>query len=226
MDQDTVIEAFSHVVKSRRSVRAFLPRRVEQQTLNAIFELAQTAPSNCNTQPWIAHVVSGEICQQLKQELTSALMRGEFSMDFPYEGKYQGVYRERQVDAANQLYTAMGIAREDKVARNAAFLRNFSFFDAPHAVFLFLPEGFGLREAADVGMYAQNLMLAMTAYGLGSCPQTALGFHAGVVREALSIPDEMKLLFGISFGYEDAANAANKTRINREPIEKAVFFHG
>ena len=36
--------------------------------------------------------------------------------DFPYDG----VYRERQHDAAAQLHSAMGIAREDKTARRVA----------------------------------------------------------------------------------------------------------
>lgn len=225
MDRNILIEAFNDIVCRRHSVRAFLPHRVEKATLEAVFGLAQRAPSNCNTQPWISHVVSGDLCQKVKERLTAALMKGEFSMDFPYEGKYEGVYRDRQYDAAYQLYNAMGIAREDKAGRHSAFLRNFSFFDAPHAVFLFLPEGFGIREAADLGMYAQNLMLAMTAHGIGSCPQTALGFHAGIVRELLSIPEDMKLLFGISFGYEDESQAANKARVGRESLESAVFFH-
>ena len=45
--------------------------------------------------------------------------------------------------------------------RAAATLRNFALFDAPHVAFLFLPAWAGMREAADVGMYAQTLMLAL-----------------------------------------------------------------
>lgn len=225
MKQSDIIEAFGCVVKSRRSVRGFLPRPIDSLTLQQIFELAQCAPSNCNTQPWAAHVVSGEKTAVLKNELTEAIVRGEFSMDFPYEGKYEDVFRDRQFDAANQLYSAMGIAREDKQGRNIAFLRNFSFFDAPHAVFLFMHEKFGMREAIDVGMYAQNLMLAMTAYGIANCPQTALAFHADKVREVLGVSCEMKLLFGISFGFEDVDVPANKARVGRVAVDEAVTFH-
>ena len=225
MDRETLIAAFREVVESRRSVRGFLPDEIPQSTLDAIFTLAQTAPSNCNTQPWIVHVASGEKCQQLREGLTNALMQGQYAMDYPFDGCYHGIYKERQHDAARQLYSAMGIAREDKAGRQLAFLRNFSFFDAPHAVFLFLPEGVGVREAADLGMYAQNLMLAMAAYGVGSCAQTALGFHAELVREVLGVPAEHKLLFGISFGYEDVAVDANRTRVGRLPLAEAVTFH-
>jgi hypothetical protein len=145
-------------------------------------------------------------------------------MDFPYEGKYQGVYKERQHDAAARLYTAMGISREQKDKRNEAFLRNFSFFGAPHAVFLFLPEAAGIREAGDLGMYAQTLMLAMTAYGLASCPQTALSFHADYVREQLGVDSNQKLLLGISFGYEDPENPANDCRVPRAALAETTTF--
>lgn len=217
-------DTFSEVVKQRRSVRGYLSKPVEQSVLNAVFELAQTAPSNCNTQPWQVYVASGEKVQELKRGLSDALLNGQFSMDFPYGGQYDGEYKTRQYDAANQLYSAMGIAREDKERRNEAFMNNFAFFGAPHVAFLFLPEEFGIRESADLGMYAQNLMLAMTAHGLASCPQTALSFSADVVRDVLGVDGNNKLLFGISFGYEDCEQPANRCRVGREPLGKTVHF--
>jgi nitroreductase len=219
-------QAFAEIVNARKSVRGFLPDAVDQAVLDDVFNLAQRAPSNCNTQPWQVHVLGGAKAQQLKDGFVKAMFEGQFSMDFPYDGKYQGVYKERQYDAANVLYSAQAIAREDKDKRNEAFFRNFSFFDAPHAAFLFMPEEFGLREAADVGMYAQNLMLALTAYGLASCPQTALGFHCDLVREVLGIDASQKLLFGISFGFEDTSHPANKAKTGRATLADAVTFHG
>jgi len=225
MKHDEMINVFNNLVRSRHSVRGFKPEAISKTALEQIFSAAQQAPSNCNTQPWQVHVVSAELKDTLAAQLTEAIGKGEFTMDFPYAGRYDNVYKERQYDAANQLYTAMGISREDKVARHEAFLRNFSFFGAPHVAFLFMHESFGLREAADVGMYAQNLMLSMAAHGVGSCPQTALGFHADLVREALAIPSSMKLLFGISFGYEDESDLANKARVAKAALAETVYFH-
>jgi nitroreductase len=145
-------------------------------------------------------------------------------MDFPYDGQYQGVYKERQYQAATDLYSAMGIAREDKAGRNEQFMQNFRFFGAPHVAFIFLPEPFGLREAADCGMYAQSLMLALTAEGLASCPQTALSFNADLVREVLGIGAENKLLFGISFGEEDTDAAVNNCRTQRDTSDNCLRF--
>lgn len=216
---------FDDIVNSRHSLRAFLPQPVPADVLATIFSVAQRAPSNCNSQPWVTHVVSGAKLEHLRAEMPTRFMSGNFTMDFPYDGTYQGVYKERQYGAAQALYDAVNIAREDKVRRNEQFMRNFTFFDAPHVAFLFLPEPFGLREAADLGMYAQTLMLAFTAHGLGSCPQTALSFQADYVREQLGIAASNKLVFGISFGYPDPDDPVNACLTDRAALPDAVTFH-
>jgi nitroreductase len=216
---------FDDIVLSRRSLRAYLPKVADQDTLDQIFSVAQRAPSNCNTQPWTTHVVSGEKLEQLRANMPDRFMSGQFSMDFPYDGSYEGVYKERQYAAAQALYDAVGIERAEKDKRHIQFMRNFTFFDAPHVAFLFLPEPFGLREAADLGMYAQTLMLTLTAHGMGSCPQTALSFQADYVRETLGIDATNKLIFGVSFGYPDMDDASNSCVTDRAAGADAVNFH-
>ncbi|MBD2858406.1 nitroreductase [Spongiibacter sp. KMU-158] len=213
---------FAEIIKQRRSVRAFQANPVPEHTLKTVFELAQRAPSNCNTQPWQVALVSGATLEGLRAELPKVWQAGGMTMDFPYDGSYEGVYKTRQYDAARTLYDAMGIERSDKPARQEQFMRNFTFFGAPHCAFLFLPEPFGLREAADLGMYAQNLMLSMAAHGIASVPQTALGFFANTLREALDIPESQKLMFGISFGFEDGAAPENKALTDRAIFEDVV----
>ncbi|MRI33989.1 nitroreductase [Endozoicomonas sp. OPT23] len=217
-------EAFAQITHDRRSVRAFTKQQASPELLKTVFSLAQRAPSNCNTQPWQTAVVTGDRCRKLSGLFREQLDNNLYQMDFPYTGQYQGAYRDRQVSAASELYSAMGIDRADKAARHEAFLRNFDFFGAPHAAFLFLPENFGLREATDLGMYAQNLMLSLTAHGLVSCPQTALGFACDTVRQELQIDSSMRLLFGISFGYEDKQHPANNCRTPRAEIDECVQF--
>lgn len=219
-------QSFRTIVAQRRSLRAFLPEPLSADELASVFEVAQRAPSNCNTQPWLVHVASGEVIETLRREMPERFMAGQMSMDFPYDGQYAGVYKERQHGAAQALYDAVGVTREDKAGRHEQFMRNFTFFDAPHVAFLFLPAPFGLREAADLGMYAQTLMLSMTAHGLGSCPQTALSFQADYIREVLDIDASNKLLFGISFGRPDPDDPANQCLTDRAALDDTVTFHG
>jgi nitroreductase len=216
--------AFSNLIQARRSVRGFKPEPVDEATLRSIFTLAQHTPSNCNTQPWQVRVVSGAKCEAMRELIPNALASGAGAPDIPYNGKYEGVYRERQYAAAHALYDAMGIARDDRAARQSAMMQNYRFFDAPHAAFLFMSAQFGVREAADVGMYAQSLMLSITAHGLASCPQTTLGYGARAVRESLGVDDSLLLLFGISFGYEDETVPANRARTRKAALGENVIF--
>jgi nitroreductase len=213
-------------VRRRRSVRGFLPDEIPEATLREVFELAQWSPSNCNVQPWTPHVVSGEALKRLRGALVAAGMRDQpIKPDWPADGKFVGIYRQRQVDAAQKLYGAMGVERNDVVGRKMAYIRNHAFFDAPHTVLIFMPEPFDTREAADIGMYAQTLMLALIARGIASCAQGALGLFPEIIREHLGVPANYKLLFGISFGYEDRNIKANAARVGRADIDDAVGFH-
>ena len=216
---------FEQLARSRRSVRGFLPQPVAPEILERIFETAAFAPSNCNTQPWQSHVVSGDMRDRLSNIFMETIAQGKHSLDFPYDAKYEGIFRQRQLDVGILLYKAIGVTREDKEGKRRAFLRNLVFFDAPHVVFIFMPDWCRIREACDVGMYAQNLMLAMGSHGLASCPQTILGYDADSVRRELGIAPQMKLLFGISFGYEDPELPENRIVPERAALDDQVQFH-
>jgi nitroreductase len=216
---------FADIVNKRRSIRAYKPEPVAQDVLDTLFNVSLRAPSNCNTQPWQVHVASGAAVETLRERMPTEFAEGKMTMDFPYDGSYDGVYKERQYGSAQALYDACGIERSDKASRQVQFMRNFTFFDAPHVAFLFLPEPFGLREACDLGMYAQNLMLSMVAHGLASCPQTALSFQCDLVREVLGVDASNKLLFGISFGYEVEDAPVNDAWTDRGSLGDIVHFH-
>ena len=215
---------FLDIVARRRSMRDFKPDPVPSEIIESVFGGAQRAPSNCNTQPWFVHVVTGEKLERLRAELPAKFAAGEIALDFPYDGQYEGVYKDRQYASATALYDSLGIAREQKAERNAWFMRNFSFFDAPAVAFFTLPTGFGLREACDLGMFAQTVMLGLTAHGLGSCPQTALAFLANVIRPTLGLGDHEQLMFGMSFGFP-TDTAVNEVRTDRATLKDVVTFH-
>lgn len=214
-------------IRTRRSVRGFLDRPVPQEILQRVFELAQQAPSNCNIQPWHAFVASGAARDRIRAALLERVTKGvPPNADFDYPGKFEGVYRRRQVECAAEMYGKMGIAREDSAGRLRAGLRNFELFDAPHIAFLGMPRTFGTAVALDVGAYMQTLMLAMTAHGIASCPQGSMRNYPDVVRAEFGIPEDIGILVGISFGYEDASVPANQTRTTRAALGENVIFKG
>ncbi|MBE0622554.1 MAG: nitroreductase [Burkholderiales bacterium] len=215
----------SDVLKNRFSVRAFRSTPVPQALLEEIFTLARQAPSNCNVQPCRAYVVSGDKKDQLKAELLAAVMSGKpANPDFEWDVKYQGVHRERQFGSAYALYGAMGIERTDKERRQVAMLRNWSFFDAPHAAFFTMAKYLKLTGAVDLGIYAQTLAMLMTERGISSCMQGALGMFPDPARRMFGLPEDTGILFGMSFGYADEDASANKTRTDRVSLDTMVEF--
>jgi hypothetical protein len=215
-----------HVIRARRSVRGFLSTEVPDTVLTDVLALAQHAPSNCNIQPWLPHVVSGHALRRLRDAMLAAAEACQpYDPDWLTDRKFTGIYRERQIDAAVQLYGAMSVPRDDLSGRRAAYLRNLAFFGAPHAVFVFMSHAFDTREAVDVGMYAQTFMLACTSRGIGTCAQGALGLYPNIVRQHLHVPQSERLLFGISLGYEDLSAKANAARVGRALLDRAVVFH-
>ncbi|MCG8382804.1 MAG: nitroreductase [Gammaproteobacteria bacterium] len=217
--------SFEEAVMARRSVRGFLDTPVPAETLRTIFTLAQQAPSNCNIQHWKVMVASGQAAKRLSQKFIDVVLSGKGpEPDFDRLEKFEGIFRTRQVETAQALYGAMGIERDDKEGRMRAALRNFEFFNAPHVALLAMPKDFGEVLALDVGMYAQTLMLAMAAHGVGSCAQASLSNYPSVIRDFFGLDDHYGLLMGISFGYEDPSIPANKTRVPRTSIDAAVQF--
>lgn len=217
---------FDTVLRARRSVRGFQPQPVPAPVLDEIFALAGTAPSNCNIQPWMVHVLEGARLRALGAAMVAAAVSGPPRPDVPMDTGYRGTFRNRQIGAAVALYGALGIARDDQAGRQAAFLRNLDAFGAPQAAFVFLPEGFGLREASDLGGYAQTLMLAMASRGVASCAQGALSLYPDLVREHLGLAEGPQLIMGIAFGYEDPDHPANAARTDRAGVDEIVTRHG
>lgn len=218
---------FDHLVRSRKSTRGFLPDRVPDDLLQKIFETARWSPSGTNVQPWHICVASGAVRDTIR---TGFLARADNKIaskpDHASDSKLGDLWRERKRGCARALYGAMGIEWEDRAGRGRAGRRNHEFFDAPHVAFLGIHSQFGPQTVGDIGMFAQTLMLAMTVNGVASCAQGSLRDHPDLVREAFGLPPEVKILFGISFGFEDPTVSANQARTDRAPLSETVSFLG
>ncbi len=210
----------------RRSVRGFRPDPVPHEVLLRIFEAAQRAPSWCNIQPWRVWVTSGEATAALTRALSEAAAASMPAPDFPWPAEYPAPYDARRRECGVSLYSAMGVAKEDRAGRYAAWMRNYAAFGAPHVAIVGIDRRFGIYAALDVGCWLQSLLLAATAEGVDACPQAALAGYPGPSRELLGIPDEVGVLFGIALGYEDPSAPANACRTDRQALEENVRFAG
>ena len=221
------IADFDALVRERRSVRGFLDKTVPEDVMRAVFETARWSPSGTNVQPWHICVASGTVRNRLRERFMENVKNDvPIITDHEPDGRLGDPWRERKRGCARALYGAMDIAWEDKAARGDAYFRNYELFDAPHVAFFGMHALFGPQSAADVGMYAQTLMLAMTTHGIASCPQGTMRNYPDLVRETFDLDPDIKILFGISFGYEDPSVPANAARTDRASVAETVQFLG
>ena len=142
--------------------------------------------------------------------------------DFVRPFSYEGVYRERRRECGWQLYDAVGVTRGDRVASAREALRNFDLFGAPHAAIITTPASLGVYGAVDCGLYVGTFLLAAQSLGVSAIAQAALARWGSFVRDYFSLPDDRRVLVGISFGYPDLTHPANGYRTSRAQLDDAV----
>ncbi len=216
---------FEEVVRSRYSCRKYLPQPVPRPTIEKILDLAQKTPSWCNCQPWQVLLVSGEAIEKFRKELYAyAAQSSSTKPDFAFPLRYEGIYRERRKVCGVQLYQALGIGRENKASAAQQSLENFRFFGAPHVALITTEDQLGVYGAVDCGLYASNFMLAAQNLGVASIAQAALASYPDFIRNHFGLPENRKMVCGISFGYADADHSINVYRTARSPVEEVVTF--
>ncbi|HXI05295.1 MAG: nitroreductase [Bradyrhizobium sp.] len=219
------IGVLEELLGERYSVRAFLDKPVPRDVIERLLTAAQRTASWCNSQPWQVVIASGEARERFRKEIHAAAASGsEDGHDFPPPREYLGVYLERRRESGFQLYSTLGIARGDKAAYARQALENYNFFGAPHVAVIHTDEPLGVYGAIDCGAYVGNFMLAAQALGLGTIPQAALARHSKLIRRHFNLPDDRRVVCGISFGYADHAHRVNSYRTSRATIADTVTF--
>ncbi len=219
------IGVVEELLNERYSVRAFLPKPVPREVIDRVLSAAQRTASWCNSQPWQVLIASGEAKERFRKEIYAAAMSGaEQGHDFTPPREYLGVYLDRRRESGFQLYNTLGIPKGDKMAYARQALENYNFFGAPHVAIIHTDEPLGVYGAIDCGAYVGNFMLAAQALGLGTIPQAALARHSKLIRRHFNLPDDRRVVCGISFGFADHAHLVNSYRTSRATVADTVTF--
>jgi len=168
-------------INNRRSCRDFENKQIPKDVLNAIIEAGNQAPfvADKGFQPWRFVVVENPDFRQTLHETV-----------FPIWKKSM----ENMKEAFPEIYkTAM------KVYDDMPEPKDLIYYSAPAIVFVIGPK----RNATDCALACQNIMIAATSLGLGSC---YVGFGAMVttnsdVVSTLELKDDEKIFGPILLGY-------------------------
>lgn len=229
MISNLVQETVDQVIRSRRSLRAFLNTPVAVEDIRAILEVAARAPSGTNTQPWKVYVLTGDRLQQLSSKILAAHNNPETAKLHTEEYRYYPVewrspYIDRRRKVGWDLYALLGLARENKEGMHAQHGRNYCFFDAPVGLIFTIDRVMEQGSWLDYGMFLQNIMLAAKARGLDTCPQAAFTQYHKIIQEELALPEQEMLVCGMSLGFADMHKIENSLQTERARLEDFVQF--
>lgn len=213
-------DAFTRVLKARHSVRAYRPDPVPTALLQQVVALARLAPSGANLQPGTFISVQGEARRALSADMVHAWRnQQQETEDYSYfPSPLPMALKRRQVASAKALYDALGIAREDRIGRDAQFEENFHFFHAPVALVVTIAHDLGSGCYMDLGMALYGLMLAAQAHGLSTCAIGAMASYPNLIRRHLSLDGTSKIVCGMALGYADPEAPVNQTRTARADV--------
>ena len=214
----------TEAVTTRRSIRAFLDKPVDLETLTRVMDKARWAASGCNYQPWEASIVTG---QPLKDLQAKIIANGPQAAEYDWAAPgTEEAYKARLDGVSAGMFGAMGIAREDGAGRMAAMAKNATSFDAPAVLFVYFPRLMKEPQWSDVGMWLQTIALLLREEGLDSCAQEAWAVYTKQIRECVDIPDDHIFFCGVAVGYRYPASPVNNFDVARAPISESISWDG
>ena len=213
----------TEAVYSRKSIRAFLDKAVDDSLIKELLEKASRAASGGNLQPWKIYVINGKTMISF-HKFQSEWTEPETPAYAIYPENLKEPYKTSRYEVADDMYSLLGIEREDKEARFKQVLKNYEFFGAPAAFFCFVDRQMGRPQWSDLGMFLQTFMLLAREAGLDTCPQEAWAMKQESVTTFVEAPDELMLFCGMAIGYQDESEKVNELRTSRRPIEDWTVF--
>ena len=213
----------TEAVDSRKSIRAFLDKAVDDSLIKELLEKSSRAASGGNLQPWKIYVINGKTMNSF-HKFQSEWTEPETPAYAIYPENLKEPYKTSRYEVADDMYSLLGIEREDKEARFKQVLKNYEFFGAPAAFFCFVDRQMGRPQWSDLGMFLQTFMLLAREVGLDTCPQEAWAMKQESVTAFVEAPDELMLFCGMAIGYQDEFEKVNELRTSRRPIEDWTVF--
>jgi nitroreductase len=166
-------------IYARHSVRAYAPTPLNSATIQTLLDAAVHAPTAMHEEPWAFVVVQDHALLQRLSELAKPLFVEEM--------------RHRNAHGNNHSF--------DHFTRP-----DFNIFHGADTLIIICAKPLGPFATADCWLAAENLMLAASAIGLGSCvigsAVAALNIHK--VKTELGIPDEYAVIAPIVVGVPSA----------------------
>ena len=204
-------------VLSRKSIRAFLDKPVEDNLIKELLEKSSNSPSGGNLQPWKIFIINNKTMNSFLgfQKNWTEPNVPEYPI---YPTKLKEPYRTSRFEVGEQLYASLGIPRQDKNARLNQMSKNFVFFGAPAGFFCFVDREMSLPQWSDLGMFLQTFMLLAQELNLDTCGQESWSLKQNMVSKFVDADDDLMLFCGMAIGYKDPVAPINQFKTKRRTL--------
>jgi len=176
MDGVELLMELRDALESRHSIRSFTSDPVPRKLLEEVLSAAALAPSPFNEQPWRFYVASGESRVRVGEIMTQ---------NTSYFDEFMTLVGMEPTEEHLRWYTEMG--------------------GAPVVVACTMPkvdDKFALlQKQLTMGAAIENILLAATEAGLGTCGITSGYWVRDLIGEALGVPEDRTIIAMIVMGY-------------------------
>ena len=216
-------KTLTEIIKSRKSVRAYLDKPVSNNLIKELLIKASQSPSGGNLQPWKIYIINEQSMKDFIKFQNN--WKGKEEPPYPiYPEKLKEPYRTSRFELGEQMYSILGIEKNDKDARINQVMKNFRFFDAPSAFFCFVDRQMGSPQWSDLGMFLQTFMLLAEEKELSTCAQESWSLKNKMVSAFVNADEDLILFCGISIGYQDFEADINQFKTKRRDFDDWAKF--
>jgi nitroreductase len=186
-------------IYERRAVRKYRAMEVRIALIEQIIDAGRMAPSALGKEPWKFHVVTSK--EDIKLYSKEIIKEGIHLSDMGIKKVFHAI-----ISSITHLSNMVDFFKEDDPV----------FHGAPVVIFI-SAKADDEWAALDIGMCAQNMLLAAKSIGLDSCP---IGFATYIEKTThfakLDIPKDEKVYLAVILGYGDETpklHERNKTNV-------------
>jgi nitroreductase len=205
-----LVDATMKVIQDRRSIREYTDEPVSDQDLDMILETARLAPSGENAQPWRFVIVKDPTTRKLIGALAGGGSGRRFTAEFvtkKMQERFSSLQDEEKKKAAFQKLTSGQVSTFLAAAPvNIVVCGRKDVWDLPY----------------DTSAAIENMLLMVTALGLGACWVIAPCIDIRDeerIKKILEIPEGIKVISIISIGHPTRPHRPRP----RLPIQELVF---
>jgi len=206
----SLADATMKVIQDRRSIREWTEEPVSEQDLALILEAGRQAPSGENAQPWRFIIVKDTVARKKLAGFAGNGSGRRFTAEFvtkQMQARFATLQDEEKKKAAFEKLTSGQVSQFSENAPVTIIIcGKKDVWDTPY----------------DTSAAIENMLLMITALGLGACWVIAVSFDVREeerTKELLGVPEGFKVISLVSLGHPTRPHRQRP----RLPINQLVF---